>query len=171
MKATLQVINQMVADKVIADYAFGGAIGTIAYLEPFLTQDVDIFMSCSTTPGGLIVSPAPIYDYLAARGHRAEREYIRIEGWLVQFLPVEKPLYADALAHAVTRDVNGVPVRIFSAEHLMAIALDPGRAKGHARLVQFVEAGVFDPVQFEAILQRHGLVDKWKRFEQRFLQP
>ncbi len=171
MKATLQVINQMVADKVIADYAIGGAIGAIAYLEPFLTQDVDVFMSFSTTPGGLIVSPAPIYDYLAARGHRAEREYIRIEGWLVQFLPVEKPLQADALAHAVTRDVDGVPVRVFSAEHLMAIALDTGRGKDHARLIQFVEAGVFDPVQLEAILQQHGLVDKWKRFEQRFLQP
>lgn len=171
MKATLQVINQMVADKVIADYAIGGAIGAIAYLEPFLTQDVDVFMSFSTTSAGLIVSPAPIYDYLTARGHRPERECIRIEGWLVQFLPVEKPLYADALAHAITRDVDGVPVRVFSAEHLMAIALDTGRAKDHARLVQFVEAGVFDPAQLDAILQRHGLVDKWRRFEQRFLQP
>ena len=89
----------------------------------------------------------------------------------MQFLPVEKPLYADALAHAITRDVDGIPVRVFSAEHLMAIALDTGRSKDHARLVQFVEAGVFDPVLFDAVLRRHGLVDKWERFEQRFLQP
>ena len=55
MKATLQVINQMVADKVIADYAIGGAIGAIAYLEPFLTQDVDVFISFSSTSAGLSV--------------------------------------------------------------------------------------------------------------------
>ena len=171
MKATLQVINQMVADKVIDNYAIGGAVAAIAYLEPFLTQDVDVFMSFSTTSSGLIVSPAPIYEYFSSRGYNAEREYIRIEGWLVQFLPTEKPLYAEALASAITRDVDGVPVRVFSAEHLMAIALDTGRAKDHARLVQFVEAGVFEPATLHAILQRHALVDKWSRFEQRFLQP
>ena len=171
MKATLQVINQMVADKVIADYAIGGAIGAIAYIEPFLTQDVDVFMSFTTTGAGLIVSPAPIYEYLAARGHQPEREYIRIEGWLVQFLPVERPLYAEALAQAVTRDVDGVPVRVFSAEHLMAIALDTGRLKDHMRIAQFIEAGVFERAKLDAILQRHGLVDKWHRFEQKFLQP
>jgi hypothetical protein len=171
MKATLQVINQMVADKVIGDYAIGGAIGAIAYLEPFLTQDVDVFMSFSTTAAGLIVSPAPIYEYLAARGYQPEREYVRIEGWLVQFLPTEKPLYAEALAKAVTRDVDGVPVRVFSAEHLMAIALDTGRLKDHMRIAQFIEAGVFDHEKLDAILRRHGLVDKWRRFEHRFLQP
>ena len=117
MKETLQVINQMRDAGVIADYAIGGAVGAIAYLEPFLTQDVDVFMSFSTTAAGLIVSPAPIYEYLAARGYRAEREYIRIEGWLVQFLPTERPLYAEALALALGRDVDEVPVRVFSAEH------------------------------------------------------
>jgi len=171
MKATLQVINQMVADKVIAEYAIGGAIGAIAYLEPFLTQDVDVFMSFSTTAAGLIVSPAPIDDYLTPRGYQPEREYIRIEGWLVQFLPVERPLYAEALTQAVTRDVDGVPVRVFSAEHLMAIALDTGRLKDHMRIVQFIEAEVFEREKLDAILGRHGLVDKWRRFEQRFLQP
>ena len=171
MKATLQVINQMVADKVIADYAIGGAIGAIAYIEPFLTQDVDVFMSFSTTGARLIVSPAPIYEYLAARGYQPEREYIRIEGWLVQFLPTERPLYTEALAQAVTREVDGVPVRVFSAEHLMAIALDTGRLKDHMRIVQFIEAGVFEPAKLDEILQRHRLVDKWARFGQKFLQP
>ena len=171
MKATLQVINQMVAHEIIDNYAIGGAVGAIAYLEPFLTQDVDVFISFSTTSSGLIVSPAPIYEYLESRGYHAEREYIRIESWLVQFLPTEKPLYAEALSSAITRDVDSVPVRVFSAEHLMAIALDTGRAKDHARLVQFVEAKVFDPAKLHAILQRHAMVDKWSRFEQRFLQP
>jgi len=171
MKATLQVINQMVADKVIADYAIGGAVGAIYYLEPFLTQDIDVFLAFSTTPGGLIADPAPIYDYLRARGWQSEREYIRIEGWLVQFLPTEKPLYAEALAHALGGDMDGVPVRVFSAEHLMAIALDTGRIKDHLRLVQFLEAGVADRVKLDDILRRHGLVDKWTRFTEKYLTP
>lgn len=171
MKEALKVINQMVAEKVIADYAIGGAVGAIYYLEPFLTQDIDVFMAFSTTPSGLIVSPAPIYDYLAERGYRPEREYVRIEGWLVQFLPVEKPLYAAALAHAITGDMDGVPVRLFSAEYLMAIALDTGRTKDHLRLIQFIEAGGADQARLDEILRSHGLVDKWRRFEERFLMP
>jgi len=60
---------------------------------------------------------------------------------------------------------------VFSAEHLMAIALDTGRLKDHMRIVQFIEAEVFEREKLDAILGRHGLVDKWRRFEQRFLQP
>lgn len=171
MEKIFAVINQMEADGVISRYAIGGAVGAIYFLEPFLTQDIDVFLTFSVTPGGLIVSPAPIYEYLAARGYMPEREYIRIEGWLVQFLPTEKALYAEALAQAISGDMDGVRVRVFTAEHLMAIALDTGRPKDHARLIQFVEAAVFDPSKLDAILRRHGLLDKWARFEQRFLQP
>lgn len=171
VKAALKVINQMVSDGVIGDCAIGGAFGAIYFLEPFHTQDIDIFMSFSTTAAGLIVSPAPIYEYLAARGYTPEREYIRIEGWLVQFLPTEKLLYAEALANALSGEMEDVPIRVFPAEYLMAIALDTGRAKDYARLVQFVEANVFDLAKLHEILRRHGLVDKWQRFEQRYLQP
>ena len=53
----------------------------------------------------------------------------------------------------------------------MAIALDTGRLKDHMRIVQFIEADVFDQAMLDAILRRHALVDKWRRFEQKFLQP
>jgi hypothetical protein len=33
-----------------------------------------------------------------------------------------------------------------------------------------VEAGVLDADRFEAILIRHGLMDRWKRFEEQFLR-
>ncbi len=38
-----QVINQMVADGVIEDYAIGGATAAFFYIEPDTTYDVDIF--------------------------------------------------------------------------------------------------------------------------------
>ena len=58
---------------------------------------------------------------------------------------------------------------VFTAEHLAAIALQTGRAKDKARLLQFVESGVLDAPRFQIILAHHGLVPVWKKFEQRFL--
>jgi hypothetical protein len=76
----------------------------------------------------------------------------------------------EALREAVTVDVDGVPARVFTAEHLAAIALQTGRAKDKARLLQFVEAGALEAERFQAILARHGLVDRWGEFERTFLQ-
>lgn len=56
-----------------------------------------------------------------------------------------------------------------TAEHLAAIALQTGRAKDKARLLQFIEAGVLDAARFQAILVRHGLVADWQKFERQFL--
>ena len=41
MKETLKVINQMVKDGVIEEYAIGGAVAAIYYLEPFDTADLE----------------------------------------------------------------------------------------------------------------------------------
>jgi hypothetical protein len=61
------------------------------------------------------------------------------------------------------------PARVFTAEHLAAIALQTGRAKDKARLLQFVEAGALDAVRFQAILARQELFDVWRKFERQFL--
>ena len=59
---------------------------------------------------------------------------------------------------------------MFTAEHLAGMALETGRAKDKARLLQFVEAGVLDAKRFKEILARHSLVDRWQQFEQQFLK-
>ena len=89
----------------------------------------------------------------------------------MQFLPPAGPLGEEALAEAVELDVEGEPARVFSAEHLAALALELGRAKDKARLLQFIESGVLDADRFQAILQRHGLLDRWQTFGNQFLQP
>jgi hypothetical protein len=75
------------------------------------------------------------------------------------------------LVQAAEVDVEGVPVRVISAEHLAVIALETGRAKDHARLVQFVESGVLAPAALQEILDRHNLGEAWRAFERRFLEP
>jgi hypothetical protein len=160
----------MQADGVINRYAIGGAVGATFYLEPVTTLDVDIFVALHTEPGSRIVSPKPIFDYLTARGCKTEGEYIVIAGWPVQFLPPTGPLVEEALAQAVEQDVEGTPARVFTAEHLAAIALQTGRAKDKARVLQFIEAGALDAKRFEAILTQHGLVERWQQFEKQFLK-
>jgi hypothetical protein len=168
IKKVITTINQMQADGVIERYAIGGAVGATFYLEPIATLDVDIFVAFRSQPGQRLVSPQPIFDYLKARGGTVEGEYIVVAGWPVQFLPPGTPLVAEALQEAVERDVDGTPARVFTAEHLAAIALQTGRARDKARLLQFVETGVLEAVRFQAILTRHGLVDAWRKFERQF---
>lgn len=165
----IATINQMQADGVIERYAIGGAVGATFHIEPVSTLDVDIFVAFRREPGSVLVSPQPIFDYLAARGCRMEGEYVVIAGWPVQFLPPTGPLVEEALAEAVTIPVGETPAHVFTAEHLAAIALQVGRAKDKARLLQFIEAGVLDAGRFQAILARHGLVDRWTQFQRQFL--
>lgn len=75
----------------------------------------------------------------------------------------------EALAEVVTVDVQGTPAHVFTVEHLAAIALQTGRVKDKARLLQFIESGVLDGDRFQAILVRHGLMDGWQRFALQFL--
>ena len=70
----------------------------------------------------------PLYDYLLPLGYKAEGEYIRIGDWPVQFLPPSGPLEEEAIVCAQTTEVEGIPVRVMQAEHLVAIALTVGTA-------------------------------------------
>lgn len=169
IKEVIATINRMQADGVIERYAIGGAVGATFYLEPVATLDVDIFVAFDEKREGLLVSLQPIYDYLTQRGGVIEREYIVLADWPVQFLPPPSLLVEEALEQAVAMKVEGTPTRVFSAEHLAAIALQTGRAKDKARLLQFVEEDALDKARFEAILARHNLVPSWQRFERQFL--
>lgn len=170
IQEVIKTINQMQADGVIERYAIGGAVGATFYLEPVATLDVDIFAAFKAEPDSLLTSPQPIFDYLKARGGTMEGEYIIVvAGWPVQFLPPNTPLVEEALALAVQHDVAGASARVFTAEHLAAIALQTGRAKDKARLLQFVESGALDATRFQDALTRHALIAAWQKFERQFL--
>lgn len=171
MEKIFTLINQMETDGVIGRYAIGGAIGSIFWLEPFTTKDIDVFVALPTSPGGTLLTLGPIYDYLLARGCQPAGQFIVIEGWAVEFVPPGTPLVEEALARAVERDVNGVATRVFTAEHLAAICLQVGRAKDHDRVARFIEQGALDADKFEPLLRRHALLEKWRDFQQRYPQP
>jgi hypothetical protein len=170
VKATFETINNMQADGVIASYAIGGAVGATFYLAPAATIDLDIFFVFPADSSGLLVSLAPIYEHLKARGGKVEDEYIVLSGWPVQFLLPSDALEREAIAEAVSTTLEGVPTRVMTAEHLVAIALKTGRAKDYTRILQFLEQGAVDRQKLKRILERHKLSERWKQFETRFLE-
>lgn len=169
MKETLELINRMQAEGVIGAYAIGGAVGATFYVEPMATMDVDVFVSFKNMDGPLI-DLAPLYKWVRAHACEIRGEYVMMGGWPVQFLPPSDALGEEALIHAIDTTVDDVPTRVMTAEHLVAIALRVGRAKDHARILQFIEAGVIDGDRFDGILLRHGLQDAWAFFVERFVR-
>lgn len=169
IQAVITAINQMESDGVIDRYAIGGAVGATFYLEPVSTLDVDVFVIFRSEPGTFLVSPKSVFDYLRERGGIMEGEYVVLGGWPVQFLPSTGPLVDEALSEAIVHDVEGTPTRVFTPEHLAAIALETGRAKDKARLLQFLESRTFDRTRFQNIVDRHSLTPAWDRFQRQFL--
>jgi hypothetical protein len=167
-RRVFEILHQMQADGVVERYAIGGAVGATFYLEPVATVDVVVFVVFRSS--GALIDPAPVFDWLKAQGGTMEGEYIVLAGTPVQILAAGTPLVEEALRDAVEEDVEDVPVRVFTAEHLAAIALEVGRAKDKARVLQFVEEGALDPTRFEAILSRHGLLARWETFQRQFLE-
>jgi len=73
VKKTFGVLNEMVSDRAIENYAITGAIGAIFYIEPFATQDINVLIVMPKAEGGL-VAEMPGWRYL--RGH----SYSEMEG-------------------------------------------------------------------------------------------
>ena len=159
----------MQADGVIAHYAIGGAVGATFYLEPAATLDVDVFVLLAN-PGGGLISLAPIYEYLKARGGIEDREHIVIGDWPVQFLVPANDLERDAVEGSIPVDVDGVRTWVMLPEYLVAIALSTGRAKDYLRILQFIKEKAVDDVVLRAILEKHGLLSKWEVFREKYLE-
>jgi hypothetical protein len=152
----------MVKDGVIEQYAIGGAIAAIFYVEPINTNDLDIFFHVKDASAGMDIL-APLYKYLSGLGYKGQGEAVDIEGWPVQFLPIFNPLVEEAVAQAKTVSFQRTKTRVMQAEHLVAIMVQTGRLKDHARIAQFMEHEVINGETLADILQRHGLLAKWKK--------
>jgi hypothetical protein len=165
MEKTLEVLNSLQADGVLARYAIGGAMGAAFYAEPFMTDDLDVFVVLPQEKSGLLIL-TPIYDALRAKGYREEGAFVNIEGVAVQFLPAYDPLVAEALAEATEIGYGKTHARVLRAEHLAAIAVQTGREKDRHRVALMKAQAGLDMKRLKDILERHGLVRKWREWTQ-----
>ena len=168
MEKVIQILNRMQADGIIEKFAIGGGIAAIRYLEPYETDDIDVFISPVVVGANGLVSFGRIYSYLEELGYNTEREYIRIEGWLVQFVPASESVQEEAVAKADRVAFAGEYTSIFSAEHLAAELLRSGRLKDLTRVEALLKSEQLDMAVFRDIIRRHGLAAKWKEFAERY---
>jgi len=150
----LRAANGLVAARLIEDWALGGALAAIYYVEPFTTYDADIFFIPKDK--GLTAGIPAIYAYLQSQGWQAEREHLLLRGFPVQFLAASG-LTEEAVREAEPIDYEGVAAKVFRAEHIVAIAASVGRAKDKARIEQLFEQADLDQSRLENILQRYNL--------------
>jgi hypothetical protein len=168
LEKVVQVLNRMKADGIIERFAIGGGIAAIRYLPPYETDDVDVFISPVVVGANGLVSFGRIYSYLQQLGYNTEREYIRIEGWLVQFVPASESIQEEAVAKAERVAFAGEYTWVFSSEHLAAELLRSGRLKDLTRVLDLLKSEQMDMDLFHGIIRRHGLDEKWKEFAARY---
>lgn len=174
MQRTLNIINMMEAEGVIGRYAIAGAVAAYNYIEPAVTNDLDILVSFDeplNSQKPALISLDPIYSYLRSKGyHQHQKEGVVIEGWPVQFLPVATPLDMEALTQAADIEVEvnpgegAIKTRVLRPEHLVANALRVGRPQDFIRIAQFLQEDAVDVSALCRLLDRHSLKDSWQAF-------
>lgn len=165
MKGALEAINRLERDGVIGRYAIGGAMAAVFYAEPVSTFDLDIFVAFTPNASGLI-SLAPLYEALAARGYRESGECVDIEGIPVQFLPAYNALVEEALLKAAEVDYDGTPTRVLGCEFLIAIAVQAGRPKDRGRVEMLMSFPGLNTTLLMEILSRYDLKGRWEAWIQ-----
>lgn len=150
----LRAANDLVSAGLIKDYALGGALAAIHYVEPFITYDADIFFIPATQDlsGGIPL----IKKALRARGWKVEGDHLLLRNFPVQFLAAHG-LTEEAVKEALPLNYQGVATKLFRAEHIIAIAASVGRLKDLARIEQVMEQADIDQNLLETILKRHKL--------------
>jgi hypothetical protein len=146
--------NELVSAGLIEDYALGGALAAIYYVEPFTTYDADIIFV--TKDKTLSAGIPAIYSHLQSKGWRVEREHLLVNDFPVQFLAASG-LTEEAVRNAKPIEYQGVSAKIFRPEYIIAIAASVGRHKDLARIEQLLKQAKIDKSLLDDILRRHNL--------------
>jgi len=159
LKKVFEVMNDLVREGLIKDYALGGAMAAMRYTEPFTTNDADIFFAPVT--GDLTAGIPAIFEYLKKKGYEPKADHVVIGGFPVQFLATSG-LTDDALKDAPTIDFEGVRTRVFAPEYLAAEAVRLGRPKDKVRLEMLLRQAKMNRKKLRSILKRNKLEAKFK---------
>lgn len=168
MEEAIKVCNELKEKGLIKDYAIGGGIAAIFYVEPLLTYDLDIFFIPSGEESLSILSP--IYDYLRQKGYSEHKEHIIVGGIPVQFIPVYNELIEEAVKEAVSIEYKDIETKVVRAEYLVAIMLQTSRPKDKERIVRFLDEEKVDMDNLTNILRKHKLEEKFKRLRRLFYE-
>jgi len=159
LAGALRAIDSLVCDGIIERFAIGGSIALLYFTEPFMTEDLDVF--CIFQQSGTLLTLSPIYSHLKSLGYQADGEFVSVEGVLVQFLIPPTNLVQEALDKAIDVNIEGVVVKIFDYEYLLAILLETNRPKDRLKLELALNSREADKQKLLGILSRYNLIEKW----------
>lgn len=167
MKKTLQQLNSLVESGIINEYAIAGGMAQFYYIEPSVTYDLDLIVKIENEEKTLdpLVS---LYEWAKENGCQSEGEHIIIAGIPVQFLLAYNNLVTEALENSLQISLFEEKTSILSAEYLMAIMLQTGRATDRERLIRFLNEADYDEKVFNEILTRFDLAKKYQDFKVRY---
>lgn len=167
--AVVDVLEDIKAKEIISGYAIGGAVAAIIHYEPISTIDLDIFFFLAEPPKGLILSLEKIYDYARQNGFPFDTEFIKIHGWLVQFVEAShNPLWTEAIENAEVKTIDSRKVFVIDPEHLAAMWILAGRRKDIRKIEMFDEAEIMNAEILRDILKRFNLLEKWTTHQHNF---
>jgi len=164
VKKTLEIINDLREKNLIKDYAIGGAIGALKWVEPFFTRDLDVFILLTQElRNDELVVLTPIYDYLANKGYKEWiGQWLMIEGIPVEFIPA-LGLSQEAVEKSVIIDFEGVNTKVMTPEYLIALFLKAGRDKDIIKIKMLLEQATVDHKKLNKILDRFDLQKRFNK--------
>jgi len=166
LKDVAQLLNEMLEESIISNYAIFGAVAQMRYTEAVMTMDMDILVALPQDAGLIVLSG--IYAFCRARGYLPVGDAVRVGDWPVQFIPAFNKLTEDAMLNAEPAEIDDISVRVVTPVYLAVIALSVGRAKDYARILALVEEGVVSNEEIQTLSGKYDLADAWKKFEKRF---
>ena len=126
----IRALNRLKRRRVLRDYVVFRAVAATAYMEPILTEDLDIIV--------LVDSDEEYIRTFRRVGESAdamEGMHFVLGGVPVQMFPsTTKPLYRDAFENARSTRMGGLRVKLASPEHLVVFYLEAFREKDHHRI-------------------------------------
>ena len=169
MDATLQVLNDLVKSGHLERYAIGGAVAALYYLEPFLTEDLDIFCLIPDSASPLMPFDG-IYQALKEKGYGFDGEFMMVEGVPVQFLPAATELEREALSEAAVMPYGDtVKTWVLKPEYLIALALQTGRDKDYERVARLLQqVKTLNIALVHQLVQQYALAERLQIFEKRY---
>lgn len=166
MRETLKVINELKEKGLITDYAIGGGIAALFYIEPFLTYDLDVFIIPreKKEQKGLIFLSA-VFDYLRSMGYSWKGEHIIIEGVPVQFIPADE-LEKEGVENARVIEYEEIKTKVISPEYLIVILLRAGRKKDIEKIERLLEQTEIDRKKLNELLNKFNLKEKFNSLKE-----
>lgn len=161
MEKTLKVIKELKAKRVILDFAIGGGIAVLYYVEPLLTYDLGIFFIPIEER---LDALGQVYEHLMEKGYKTRKEHIIIEGVPVQFIPVYNELVKEAVQNSAEVKYGRIKTKVLGLEYLVAVMFQTYRAKDRERIIKIFEEAEVDLKLLRKLLKKFGLYDRYARF-------